>query len=104
MFPQGRELQAETKNDIEFYCFHTVGDGSLLYSLSKDARHSTAVYGYSCPFIRSPLTPMRPIYRGGIVFQFTANRTQSHQAQNPEQQPADYQGLRYSRYGVRYTR
>ncbi|MEM0981842.1 MAG: hypothetical protein AAGH78_16420 [Cyanobacteria bacterium P01_H01_bin.58] len=47
---------------------------------------------------------MKPIYRGGIVFRFTANRAQSHQAQNPEQPPADYQGLRYSRYGVRYTR
>ncbi|MEM9008076.1 MAG: hypothetical protein AAGE59_31780 [Cyanobacteria bacterium P01_F01_bin.86] len=46
---------------------------------------------------------MKVIYRGGLVFQITRNSTQRHQAEHSSQQ-ADYQGLRYTRYGVRYTR
>ncbi len=45
---------------------------------------------------------MRLIYRGGINFKVQRTRPQSDQEQ-PMAQPANYQGLRYSRYGVRYT-
>jgi hypothetical protein len=44
---------------------------------------------------------MRLIYRGGLVFSLTRSRAQA-QIPQPEVPPGDYQGLRYSRYGVPY--
>ncbi|MDA0268922.1 MAG: hypothetical protein O3A14_18660 [Cyanobacteria bacterium] len=45
---------------------------------------------------------MQLIYRGGLNLKVQRTRPQPDQEQ-PLAQPV-YQGLRYSRYGVRYTR
>jgi hypothetical protein len=45
---------------------------------------------------------MKLVYRGGLPFFLTRNRSQPD-LQPPQASQADYQGLRYSRYGVRYT-
>jgi hypothetical protein len=46
---------------------------------------------------------MQLIYRGGISFKVQRHRSQPTLEQ-PLIQPPTYQGLRYSRYGIRYTR